>query len=92
MRNCPSLANLVLASVYRNQKKDSDAIAIYKDLIDHPTLSVPKTIAQLGLADLYQATQPAEANKLYEQITKDDARARQPRSRHSTRRPLRRKS
>jgi predicted negative regulator of RcsB-dependent stress response len=69
-----SLANLVLASVYRNQKKDADAIAIYKDLIDHPTLSVPKTTAQLGLADLYQATQPAEANKLYEQITKDDAK------------------
>ena len=69
-----SLANLVLASVYHNQKKDADAIAIYKDLIDHPTLSVPKTTAQLGLADLYQTTQPAEANKLYEQITKDDAK------------------
>jgi hypothetical protein len=43
-------------------------------LIDHPTLSVPKTTAQLGLADLYQATQPTEASKLYEQIAKDDAK------------------
>ena len=69
-----SLAKLVLASVYRNQKKDSEAVAIYKELIDHPTISVPKTTAQLALADLYQATQPAEANKLYEQIAKDDAK------------------
>ena len=69
-----SLAKLALASVYRNQKKDSDAVAVYKDLIDHPTLSVPKTTAQLGLADLYQATEPAEASKLYEQIAKDDAK------------------
>ena len=69
-----SLAKLALASVYRNEKKDSDAVAVYKDLIDHPTLSVPKSTAQLGLADLYQATQPAEANKLYEQIAKDDAK------------------
>jgi predicted negative regulator of RcsB-dependent stress response len=69
-----SLAKLVLATVYRGEKKDSDAVAAYKDLIDHPTLSVPKTTAQLGLADLYQATQPAEASKLYEQIAKDDAK------------------
>ena len=69
-----SLAKLALASVYRNQKKDSDAVAVYKDLIDHPTLSVPKTTAQLGLADLYQASEPAEASKLYEQIAKDDAK------------------
>lgn len=69
-----SLAKLALASVYRNEKKDSDAVAVYKDLIDHPTLSVPKTTAQLGLADLYQTTQPAEAGKLYEQIAKDDAK------------------
>jgi len=69
-----SLAKLALASVYRNQKKDPDAVAVYKDLIDHPTLSVPKTTAQLGLADLYQASEPAEASKLYEQIAKDDAK------------------
>ena len=69
-----SLAKFALASVYRNEKKDSEAVAIYKDLIDHATLSVPKTTAQLALADLYQVTQPAEASKLYEQISKDDAK------------------
>jgi predicted negative regulator of RcsB-dependent stress response len=69
-----SLAKFALASAYRSEKKDSEAVAIYKNLIDHPTLSVPKTTAQLALADLYQATQPAEASKLYEQISKDDAK------------------
>jgi len=69
-----SLAKFALATAYRSEKKDSEAVAIYKDLIDHPTLSVPKTTAQLALADLYQATQPAEASKLYEQISKDDAK------------------
>jgi predicted negative regulator of RcsB-dependent stress response len=67
-----SLAKLALASVYRSENKDSDAQALYKELIDHPTLSVPKTSAQLALASLYEAKQPAEAKKLYQEIAKED--------------------
>jgi predicted negative regulator of RcsB-dependent stress response len=67
-----SLANLALAGLYRDTNKDQQAIDIYKRLIDHPTRSVAKSTAQLQLAELYQAKQPQEAAKIYEQIRKDD--------------------
>ncbi len=62
------LGKLALASLYRSQKRDADAIQLYRQLIDHPSGSVPKATAQLQLASLYEEKQPAEASKLYEQI------------------------
>jgi predicted negative regulator of RcsB-dependent stress response len=70
-----SLAKLALASVERSENKDADAQALYKELIDHPTLSVPKSSAQLALAGLYEAKQPAEATKLYQEIAKEDPKS-----------------
>jgi predicted negative regulator of RcsB-dependent stress response len=70
-----SLSKLALASVYRLQGQEAEAMALYKELIDHPTLSVPKSSAQLGLASLYEAKQPAEAKKLYQEIAKDDPKS-----------------
>jgi predicted negative regulator of RcsB-dependent stress response len=67
-----SVAKLALAGLYRDSNKDQQAIDIYKQLIDHPTHSVSKNTAQLQLAELYQAKQPQEAAKLYEQVRKDD--------------------
>ena len=62
------LGKLALASLYRSQKRDADAIQLYRQLIDNPSDSVPKATAQLQLASLYEEKQPAEASKLYEQI------------------------
>ncbi len=70
-----SLAKLALASVYRSGNKDADAVALYKELIERPTTSVPKATAQLALASLYEAKQPAEAKKLYQEIAKDDPKS-----------------
>jgi len=67
-----SLAKQALAALYRDTSREADAIREYKDLIDHPSNSVPKATAQLQLADLYTAKQPAEARKIYEQIAKDN--------------------
>lgn len=67
-----ALAKLALASVYRSAGQDAQAISTYKDLIDHPSNSVPKSTAELELAAMYEKSQPAEATKLYEQIRKDD--------------------
>ncbi len=67
-----ALAKFALASAYHAENKDGSAIQLYKDLIDHPSTTVPKSTAQLELAALYEATQPAEAAKIYEQIRKDD--------------------
>ena len=67
-----ALGKLALASVYRAQNKDADAIKLYEHLIAHPTATVPKVTAQLELASLYQAKQPDEAGKIYQQIMKEE--------------------
>lgn len=67
-----ALAKFGLASLYRNTNRDADAIRLYKELSDNPTLAVPKTTAQLALAELYEQKQPDEARKMYEQIAKDN--------------------
>jgi len=70
--NLAALGKFGLASVYRAENKDADAIKLYQELAAHPTSTVPKTTAQLELASLYQQKQPQEAAKLYTQIQKDD--------------------
>jgi len=68
-----SMSKFALASLYRNTNRTTDAINTYKDLAEHPSVSVPKTTAQLELASLYDSTQQKqEAAKLYEQIAKDN--------------------
>ncbi len=69
-----SVAKLALAALYRNTSRTKDAIAIYQELINRPTISVGKVTAQLQLADLYQSSnQPLDAKRLYEQIKKDNS-------------------
>jgi len=71
-----SLAKLALASAYHADGNETDAIATYKDLINHPTRAVGKSTAELELAGLYaDKQQPDEARKLYEQIRKDDPKS-----------------
>jgi predicted negative regulator of RcsB-dependent stress response len=71
-RELASIAKLALASLYANQKKTKDAVALYQELINKPTSSVSKETAQLQLAELYQASnQPLDAKRIYEQIKKD---------------------
>jgi tetratricopeptide (TPR) repeat protein len=68
-----SLGKFALASVYRAENKDQQAIDLYKQLIDKPTLVVNKATAQFELAGDYEAKQqPAEAKKIYDQIAKDN--------------------
>jgi tetratricopeptide (TPR) repeat protein len=62
------LGKLALATFYRSQKRDPEAIQLYRELIDHPSPSVPKATAQLELGSLYEEKQPAEASKLYQQV------------------------
>jgi len=67
-----SLAKLALAALYRSMNRNQDAIALYKDLADHPTHEVSKITAQFELAGMYENTQPDEARKLYQEIQKSD--------------------
>ena len=68
-----SLAKLALASIYHDTNRDPQAIEIYKQLADHPTLSVGKSTAQFLLASLYEEdNQPDQARKLYQQMQKEN--------------------
>jgi TolA-binding protein len=68
-----SVAKLALAGLYGNSNRTKDAVALYQELISHPTTSVGKVTAQLQLAELYQNNnQPLDAKRLYEQIKKDN--------------------
>jgi predicted negative regulator of RcsB-dependent stress response len=71
-KDLSALAKLALAGVYAQTNQESQAVELYKYLENHPTNSVGKFTAELQLAQLYQAKQPQEAAKLYQQIQKDD--------------------
>jgi TolA-binding protein len=68
-----ALAKLALASLYSNTNRTKEALDLYKQLAEHPTMTVSKVAAQLKLAALYESSQqPAEAKHLYEQIQKEN--------------------
>jgi tetratricopeptide (TPR) repeat protein len=68
-----SMAKFALASVYLNANRPADAIKLYKELADKPTVTIPKTTSQFELAAVYESSQQQqEAAKLYEQIAKDN--------------------
>ena len=71
-RDLAPLAKLALASFYRSQKRDAEAIQLYRELIDTPSDIVPKATAQLELGSLYEEKQPLEASKLYQQIRSEN--------------------
>jgi len=64
-----ALGKFALASVYRAENKDQQAIDLYKQLIAKPTLVVSKATAQLELATLYESEKkPDEAKKIYDDV------------------------
>jgi predicted negative regulator of RcsB-dependent stress response len=67
-----SLAKVALAAVYHDTNHNSLAVELYKQLIDHPTVSVGKNTAQFLLASQYESmAQLGEARHIYEQMQKE---------------------
>ncbi len=66
--NVSSLAKIALANLCAQTGKNSEAVTLFQDVINHPTTTVPKAAAQLQLAQLYETTQPQEARRLYAEI------------------------
>ena len=72
-KDLSALAKFALASLYASQGKDSDAVQMYKEVIQADAHAVPKTTAQLELASYYEGkNNPAEAVKIYEEIQKSE--------------------
>jgi tetratricopeptide (TPR) repeat protein len=68
-----SLAKFALASAYRAENKNTQAVDLYKQLIDKPTTTVNKATVQLELAQFYESQQkPDEAKRIYDQIQKEN--------------------
>ena len=65
------LAKFQLAEVYQQDNKGSQAVDLYKQLSDKPSIFVPKPMAMLALADYYRKTDPAQATKLYNQVKQE---------------------
>jgi tetratricopeptide (TPR) repeat protein len=68
-----SLAKFALAGELAKTGKVQDATKLYQELVDRPTLSVPRASALLALAGAYRASQPAQARQIYERIEKEFA-------------------
>ncbi len=72
-KDLAALAKFALASVFRAQNKDAQAIDLYKQLIDKPTTTVNKITVQLELAQFYEGRQkPDEAKRIYDQVQKEN--------------------
>jgi len=70
-----ALAKLSLAQLYHQTGRDTLAIDTYNQIIAKPTTTVPAGVAQLQLAELYEAqNKPAEARKIYAQLSDKDAK------------------
>ena len=67
-----ALAKMALASLYTNVGRQRDAASVYRDLIDHPTLTVSSNAARLALAASEETTNPQEARELYAKIKDTD--------------------
>jgi TolA-binding protein len=72
-RDVSALAKFALAAVYADNNRTKEAVALYQELINKPTVTVSKVTAQLQLAALYQSSnQPLDAKRLYEQVQKEN--------------------
>ena len=69
--NLASLAKFQLAEVYQQENKGPQAVDLYKQLSDKPSVFVPKPMAMLALAEYYRKTDPAQATKLYNQVKQE---------------------
>jgi hypothetical protein len=63
-----SLARFQDAQIDELAGKGSEAVQIYQQLVDRPTVFVPKQVALLALADHYTSSDPDQAAKFYRQV------------------------
>jgi predicted negative regulator of RcsB-dependent stress response len=66
-----AMAKFELAELEDRTGAGDDAVKLYQQLIDKPTVLVPKPVVMLALADHYAPKDPAQAVKLYTQIKTD---------------------
>ena len=68
--NIASLARFALAGELVKGGKLEEGVKLYHELAEHPTPTIPESMASLAMADAYRASQPAKARQLYEDLEK----------------------
>jgi hypothetical protein len=63
-----SLARFQRAQIYDKTGKGAQAVQLYQQLADKPSLFVPKPVVLLTLGDHYSTADPAQAAKFYNQV------------------------
>jgi tetratricopeptide (TPR) repeat protein len=66
-----TLAQFALAGELFKTGRKQEAVKIYQNLANHPSLTVPRASALLALADALKDSQPARARQLYDQIERE---------------------
>jgi predicted negative regulator of RcsB-dependent stress response len=69
--NLAALGTYQLAQLDEQNNQGDAAVKLYQQLIDHPAVMVPKSVAMLALAEHYSQTDPTQAAKLFNQIKTD---------------------
>lgn len=67
-----ALAKMALAGLYRQTGRNDQAVDLYRQIMNKPTITVPASAAKLQLAGLYETTNPAEAKRLYAELKDQD--------------------
>lgn len=67
-----TLAKMALANFYLEAGKQTDAVKLYQDVIDHPSTTVSANAARLALASAEQASNPQASRELYAKIKDTD--------------------
>jgi tetratricopeptide (TPR) repeat protein len=68
-----AMAKFALAGELASSGKTPEAVKMYQELADHPTVTVPKASALLAMADAYRESQPGQARQIYERVQKEFA-------------------
>lgn len=71
--NVAAQVQLTLAGYYQKLNRRPDAEKLYRQLADHPTVTVPRSLVLLELAAMKAESDPAEARRLLDEIKKEFA-------------------
>jgi tetratricopeptide (TPR) repeat protein len=76
-KNLSALGKQALAQLYQQTGRDTQAVALYNELVKSNTATVPAGLAKIELAEMYQAEgKPEEAKKIYAELKDQDKDAK----------------
>jgi predicted negative regulator of RcsB-dependent stress response len=66
-----AMAQYQIGVIYERTGKPADAVKVFRDLADHPSVFVPRPLVLLELAETLRQSNPKEAANVYTQLKKE---------------------